>query len=48
VLADARSTGVRVSPLCPLFVAHFERHPKDADLLAVGRGHRPAVGRESG
>jgi predicted GNAT family acetyltransferase len=33
VLADARSAGNTVSPLCPLFVAHFERHPEDRDIL---------------
>ncbi len=40
VLADARAAGVRVTPRCPFFVAHFERHPEDADLLAgsPGRG----------
>jgi predicted GNAT family acetyltransferase len=37
VIADARAAGVRVSPLCPLFVTHFARHPEDADVLAPGR-----------
>ena len=37
VLADARRNGELVSPMCPLFVAHFERHPEDAGLLAPGR-----------
>ena len=34
VLADARANGFRITPRCPLFAAHFERHPEDADLLA--------------
>ena len=34
VLADARAAGARVTPRCPFFLAHFERHPEDADLLA--------------
>lgn len=34
VLADARANGFTVTPRCPLFAAHFERHPEDADLLA--------------
>ena len=34
VLADAREAGVKVTPRCPFFVAHFERHPEDHDLLA--------------
>ena len=37
VIADARAAGERISPLCPLFVAHFERHPEDRDVLAPGR-----------
>jgi predicted GNAT family acetyltransferase len=34
VLADAREQGFSITPRCPLFVTHFERHPEDADLLA--------------
>ena len=34
VLDDARAAGDKVTPLCPFFVAHFERHPEDADLKA--------------
>ena len=34
VLADARAAGATVTPRCPLFRTHFERHPEDADLLA--------------
>jgi predicted GNAT family acetyltransferase len=33
VLDDARANGFTVTPRCPLFAAHFERHPEDADLL---------------
>jgi predicted GNAT family acetyltransferase len=40
VIADARAAGARISPMCPLFAAHFERHPEDADVLAPGRGSR--------
>ena len=32
VLDDARAAGQKVTPRCPFFVAHFERHPEDADL----------------
>jgi predicted GNAT family acetyltransferase len=35
VLADARAAGLTVTPRCPFFRAHFERHPEDADLLAA-------------
>jgi len=34
VLDDARAGGFSVTPRCPFFAAHFERHPEDADLLA--------------
>jgi uncharacterized protein len=34
VLAEARADGVKITPRCPFFVAHFERHPEDHDLLA--------------
>jgi predicted GNAT family acetyltransferase len=34
VLDDARVAGEKVTPRCPFFVAHFERHPEDADLNA--------------
>jgi hypothetical protein len=40
VLADARAAGLTVTPRCPFFRAHFERHPEDADLL----GSPPARG----
>ena len=38
VLDDARAAGITVTPRCPFFVAHFERHPEDADLLAPPAG----------
>ena len=50
VLADARNTGAKVTPRCPFFVAHFERHPEDADLLArplATRGREKAPGSPS-
>jgi uncharacterized protein len=37
VIDDARAAGDRISPLCPLFASHFERHPEDGDVLAPGR-----------
>jgi uncharacterized protein len=42
VVSDARGNGERISPMCPLFVAHFERHPEDGDVLAPGRMRRAA------
>ena len=37
VLADARRDGIKITPRCPFFVAHFERHPEDADLITPSR-----------
>ena len=34
VLADARASGFKITPRCPLFAAYFVRHPEVADLLA--------------
>ena len=34
VLDDARAAGQTVTPRCPFFASHFQRHPEDADLLA--------------
>ena len=38
VLDDVRAAGGTVTPRCPFFVAHFERHPEDSDLVALPRG----------
>ena len=39
VIADARAAGLSITPRCPFFVAHFERHPEDRDLVKLpGRG----------
>jgi len=35
VLDDVRAAGGTVTPRCPFFVAHFQRHPEDADLVAA-------------
>jgi hypothetical protein len=35
VLDDVRAAGGTITPRCPFFVAHFERHPEDADLVAA-------------
>ena len=35
VLDDVRAAGGTITPRCPFFAAHFERHPEDADLMAA-------------
>ena len=42
VLDDARAAGLFVTPRCPFFKAHFERHPEDADLLPPRLASGPA------
>ena len=37
VLDDARAAGQTITPRCPFFVRHFERHPEDRDLVAIPR-----------
>jgi predicted GNAT family acetyltransferase len=38
VIDDARAGGTKITPRCPFFVAHFERHPEDRDLIAMPPG----------
>ena len=35
MVADARSEGFKVVPLCPFVVAQFDRHPEWSDLRAA-------------
>jgi predicted GNAT family acetyltransferase len=35
VIADARAAGLFITPRCPFFAAHFERHPEDRDLVKL-------------
>ena len=38
VIDDARAGGISITPRCPFFVAHFERHPEDRDIVAMPPG----------
>jgi len=40
VLGAARTAGFTITPRCPFFARHFERHPEDGDLLAPPREPR--------
>jgi predicted GNAT family acetyltransferase len=35
VIDDARAAGTPITPRCPFFVSHFERHPEDRDVVAL-------------
>lgn len=37
VIADVRADGGSITPRCPLFVAWFERHPEDRDVVRMPR-----------
>lgn len=37
VIADAKDQGLGITPVCPLFVAYFERHPDEAGIVRTGR-----------
>jgi predicted GNAT family acetyltransferase len=38
VIDDARAGRTTITPRCPFFVAHFERHPEDRDLIGMPPG----------
>lgn len=35
VIDDVRVAGGTITPRCPFFAAHFQRHPEDADVVAA-------------
>jgi uncharacterized protein len=35
VIADARAAGHTITPRCPFFQTHFERHPEDRDVVRM-------------
>jgi len=35
VIDDARAAGTPITPRCPFFVSHFDRHPEDRDIVAM-------------
>jgi predicted GNAT family acetyltransferase len=37
VIADVRAAGGSITPRCPFFITHFERHPEDRDLVKLPR-----------
>lgn len=41
LVADARSQGFRIIPLCPYVRAKYEEHPEWADVMSVAPGEMP-------
>jgi predicted GNAT family acetyltransferase len=44
LIADARSEGFRIIPLCPYVRARYEKHPAWRDVMTVGPGEKPRIG----
>lgn len=43
LIADARSDGFRIIPLCPYVRARYEKHPDWRDVMTVGPGEKPRI-----
>lgn len=43
LIADARSGGFRIIPLCPYVRARYEKHPDWQDVMTVGPGEMPRI-----
>ena len=43
LIADARSSGFRIIPLCPYVRARYEKHPDWQDVMTVAPGKMPSL-----
>lgn len=43
LIADARSSGFKIIPLCPYVRARYEKHPDWQDVMTVGPGEMPRI-----
>lgn len=43
LIADARSSGFRIVPLCPYVRARYEKHPEWQDVMTVAPGEKPVI-----
>lgn len=43
LIADARSSGFRIIPLCPYVRARYEKQPDWQDVMTVAPGEKPRV-----
>ena len=43
LIADARSSGFRIIPICPYVRARYAKHPEWQDVMTVAPGEAPAL-----
>jgi uncharacterized protein len=43
LVADARTRGLRIIPLCPYVRARYEKHPEWQDVMTVAPGEMPML-----
>lgn len=43
LVADARTRGFKVIPICPYVRARYEKHPEWADVFTVAPGEKPKM-----
>ena len=43
MVADARTEGFRIIPLCPYVLAKYDEHPEWADVMTSAPGEKPHV-----
>lgn len=46
LIADARSSGFRIIPICPYVRARYARHPQWRDVMTVAPGESPSISKE--
>ena len=44
LVADARSSGFRILPLCPYVRARYQKHPQWQDVMTLAPGEQPHAG----
>ncbi|MFM5885399.1 MAG: GNAT family N-acetyltransferase [Novosphingobium sp.] len=47
LIADARSSGFRIIPICPYVRARYLKHPEWRDVMTVAPGVTPTILKES-
>lgn len=45
LIADARRNGFKIVPICPYVRALYKKHPDWQDVMSVGPGEAPHLGR---
>ncbi|WP_338465548.1 GNAT family N-acetyltransferase [Novosphingobium sp. ZN18A2] len=48
LVADARSDGFRIIPICPYVQARYAKHPEWRDVMTVAPGEKPRISGKAG